>query len=86
VDVKVDEAGKHQPIAGVDDLLPGSGREPVPELEDAVAVQPDVAAPVKPLTRVDDDAATDQHAHASAARSIGGPSRAMRADHRMSGG
>jgi hypothetical protein len=77
VDVKVDEAGQHQPVSGVDDLLPGPGREAVTELEDAVAVETHVATPVKPLGRVDDGAAPDQHAGAPVARSIADPPRAM---------
>ena len=75
--MKVDEAGQHQPVAGIDDLLARTGGERVAELDDPAFGDAQVAAAVKPLTRVDDGAAPDQHARASVERSTGGRTRTI---------
>ncbi len=61
VDVEVDQPRDHQPVAGVDDLLAGPGREGIADLGDAPVGEPHVARGVEPLARIDDRPAPDQH-------------------------
>jgi hypothetical protein len=77
VDVKVDEAGQHQPVAGIDHLLGGARGERIAELDDPAPVEAEIATSVKPLVRVDDGATADQHAGASMGRSTSGRARVI---------